>query len=71
MDGILGIWPNSAPQADTQVVEGLMQLILELRAGARAEKNWPVADQIRQALQTLDITVEDTPTGPHYKLPNR
>ena len=71
MDEILGIWPSADTQADTGVVDGLMQLILELRAGARAEKNWPVADQIRQALQTLDITIEDTPAGPQYKLPNR
>jgi cysteinyl-tRNA synthetase len=69
IDVILGIWPEEQGSNDAGVVPGLMELILKLRAGARADKNWPVADQIRDALKVLDIVVEDTPNGPVYKLP--
>jgi cysteinyl-tRNA synthetase len=69
LDGILGIWPRGEAGDQGEVVSGLMELILKLRAGARADKNWPVADQIRDALKSLDIVVEDTPQGPIYKLP--
>lgn len=69
VDTVLGIWPEEQASNDAGVVPGLMELILQLRAGARADKNWPVADQIRDALKALDIVVEDTPNGPVYKLP--
>ncbi len=69
VDTVLGIWPEDKPSNDAGVVPGLMELILKLRAGARADKNWPVADQIRDSLKQLDVVVEDTPNGPVYKLP--
>jgi cysteinyl-tRNA synthetase len=69
LEVILGIWPRGEAGDHGEVVSGLMELILRLRAGARADKNWPVADQIRDALKALDIVVEDTPEGPNYKLP--
>jgi cysteinyl-tRNA synthetase len=69
MDVILGIWPRGEASDQSEVVSGLMELILKLRARARADKNWPIADQIRDALKALDITVEDSPQGPVYKLP--
>jgi len=69
IDTVLGIWPEMQASNEASVVPGLMELILKLRAGARTDKNWPVADQIRDALKELDVVVEDTPTGPVYKLP--
>ena len=50
--------------ADDEFVNGLMQLILELRADARKEKNWAAADKIRDQLKALKITVEDVKDGP-------
>ncbi len=69
IDTVLGIWPEEQVSNDAGVVLGLMELILKLRAGARADKNWTVADQIRDALKELNVVVEDTPNGPVYKLP--
>ncbi|VAX39712.1 Cysteinyl-tRNA synthetase [hydrothermal vent metagenome] len=45
--------------ADDGLVDGLMQLIIELRADARENKNWDIADKIRDGLNHLKITVED------------
>ncbi|WP_437187449.1 cysteine--tRNA ligase [Planctomicrobium sp. SH668] len=45
--------------ADDGFVNGLMDLILELRAEARSTKNWPMADKIRNKLTELKVTVED------------
>ncbi|MCA9081133.1 MAG: cysteine--tRNA ligase [Planctomycetaceae bacterium] len=50
--------------ADDEFVGGLMQLILELRADARKEKNWAAADKIRDQLKALNVTVEDVKDGP-------
>lgn len=52
-----------AAGADDAFVNGLMQLILDIRADARATKNWGVADKIRSALQELNVVVEDGKEG--------
>ncbi|MBR2974249.1 MAG: hypothetical protein IKC47_00700, partial [Clostridia bacterium] len=36
---------------------------IELRAAAKAEKNWPVADQIRNELKAKGIVLMDSATG--------
>ncbi|MGN6424904.1 MAG: cysteine--tRNA ligase [Asticcacaulis sp.] len=42
--------------------------LLKQRAEARAAKNWPEADRIRDALNALNVEVMDSPTGPTWKL---
>ena len=37
--------------------------LLEARATARAEKNWAVADGVRDGLADLGFIIEDTPQG--------
>ncbi len=37
--------------------------LLEARATARKEKNWAVADGVRDGLAALGFTIEDTPQG--------
>jgi len=40
-------------------VDGLMQLIIELRAQARTNKDWGTSDKIRDALNGLNIVIKD------------
>lgn len=49
--------------ADDAFVNGLMDLILEIRKEARASKNWGLADQIRNKLTELKVTIEDGKEG--------
>lgn len=63
---ILGVFrkPLEKPAGqDDALVNGLMQLILDIRADARKTKNWAVADKIRDALKALNIVVEDGKEG--------
>lgn len=46
---------------DDEFAGQLMQLIIELRAEARKTKNWGMADQIRDGLAALKVTLEDRP----------
>jgi cysteinyl-tRNA synthetase len=48
---------------DDAFVNGLMDLILDIRADARKNRNWPVADKIRDALKALNVVVEDGKEG--------
>ena len=43
------------------------QALLELRAQARREKNWPLADAIRNDLTDLGLVIEDTAQGARVK----
>lgn len=45
-------------------VEDAAQALLDARQAARAEKNWPAADAIRDAIANLGLVVEDTSQGP-------
>ena len=40
-----------------------VQALLDARATARKEKNWAVADGVRDGLSALGFTIEDTPQG--------
>jgi cysteinyl-tRNA synthetase len=46
-----------------ELLDGLMQLVLAIRQKSRETKDWGTSDQIRDALQKLQITVKDGKDG--------
>lgn len=72
-EGVLGIVSFDALTEEQpldqsgKLVEELVQILLEIREEARAQKNWSTADAIRDRLKALDIIIEDTPQGPRWK----
>ncbi len=50
-----------------EVVDDLMDFILKIREAAREEKNWAIADRIRDGLQDLGFDIKDTPQGPGWE----
>ena len=63
---LLGVFRHPVEKdsgADDELVGGLMQLIIDIRQQARADKNWAVADKVRDALKELNITLEDGKEG--------
>lgn len=68
---ILGLFqqpPTSATAGQDQLVNGLMQLLIDLRAEARKSKNFAMADQIRKRLSDLGVTLEDRPGGTGWRV---
>lgn len=67
---ILGIVQEDATAVaeDSGLTARLMELIIEIRTTARSEKNWPLADRIRDRLKEAGILLEDTPEGPRWKV---
>ncbi len=47
-------------------VDGLMQLVIELRQSARENKDWPTSDKIRDALNELNILIKDGKEGTNW-----
>ena len=59
---ILGVFREAkakAASADDGLLDGLMQLVIQIRADARKNKNFAVADLIRNKLNELKVTLED------------
>ena len=69
MAEILGILQDetSVEAEDDGLLDGLMDLIIELRQQARTNKDWASADKIRDGLKELGISLEDSPTGVRWK----
>ena len=65
---ILGLVPEVDPAEGGKVVEGLMKLILEIRANARANKDWATSDRIRDELAAVNISVKDTKDGATWSI---
>ncbi|MDX1413439.1 MAG: cysteine--tRNA ligase [Candidatus Promineifilaceae bacterium] len=66
---ILGIVPDQADSTrSVEREDGLLRLLVELRAEARERKDWDTADIIRQQLNELGVTLEDRTDGTIWKL---
>jgi cysteinyl-tRNA synthetase len=67
---ILGCDPKDAAFASNKsndaALDGLIKLALEQREAARLRKDFATADQIRDQIAALGITVEDTSNGPRW-----
>jgi cysteinyl-tRNA synthetase len=68
---ILGVFHHPVEAktgGNDQLVNGLVQLLIDLRAEARKAKNFSLGDQIRQRLTQLGVTLEDRPGGTGWRL---
>lgn len=63
---ILGL--QEEQEAGSQKIDGLMELLLELRAQAKTNKDWATSDAIRDRLASLGIQVKDSKTGSSWTL---
>ena len=67
---ILGCDPKdvafASNKSNDSALNGLIKLALEQREAARLRKDFAAADQIRDQIASLGITVEDTSNGPRW-----
>lgn len=65
---VLGLIPDEEhSRSGSSHEEGLMRLLIELRARARSNKDWATADMIRDNLDQIGIVLEDRPEGTIWK----
>jgi cysteinyl-tRNA synthetase len=67
MTNVLG-FTFETEAADSELVAGLVEYLIELRQKAREEKAFSRADEIRDRLVALGVAIEDTPTGARWRL---
>ena len=60
---VLGLKIEQENSGSGGMEDDLMQLIINLRKDAKANKNYAQADQIRDALNDINVEIKDTPDG--------
>jgi cysteinyl-tRNA synthetase len=65
--GILGILPEDLDQfdagANSELIEKLVLLTIDIRKELRSAKMWSLSDKIRDGLKAIGITLKDNPDG--------
>ena len=68
---ILGLFRQPAARAGTpkdRLTAPLLDLLVQLRTHVRKEKNYELADEIRNKLAGLGVILEDTPGGTTWRI---
>ncbi|MBK7787102.1 MAG: cysteine--tRNA ligase [Saprospiraceae bacterium] len=60
---VFGLLDETEGDSQGTAVNGLMELILDLRQAARVNKDWPTSDKIRDGLAAIKIQVKDGKEG--------
>lgn len=67
--GVFGLVEDSADSGKAgRTIAGLMDMVIEERAKAKAAKDWAVSDSIRDHLKALGIVVKDTKDGAEWTI---
>ena len=67
-EDILGLRDAETSGANDTVLDGLMQLIIDIRESARGNKDFATSDRIRDGLKAAGIHVRDTKDGTKWDL---
>ena len=71
MLAVLGLAPSQWPSAvsdENQALDQLVRKLIDQREQARKEKNFEIADSIREQLEASGIELSDGPAGTHWSL---
>ena len=63
---ILGLVPEN--NGKSEKLAAVMQLVIDMRADAKANKDWTTADKIRKDLNAAGIEIMDSKEGSSYKI---
>ncbi len=66
---VLGFSLGGETGGDVRLAEDLVGLVLELRENERENGNYERADALRDDLKALGVDVQDSDSGPSFKLP--
>jgi len=62
LTGVLGLLTK-----EEEVLDSEIEKLIEERQKARKEKNYKLADEIRDKLKAMGIILEDTPSGVKWR----
>ncbi|WP_284877926.1 cysteine--tRNA ligase [Brevundimonas sp. MEB006b] len=66
--GVLALTPDAWFEGGDPALKAEVEALLDQRASARAAKDWPEADRIRDRLNALNVVVMDGPDGATWRV---
>lgn len=66
--GVLSLTPDAWFEGGDPALKAEVEALLDQRAAARAAKDWPEADRIRDRLNALNVVVMDGPDGATWRV---
>lgn len=66
---VLGI-ENTNTEQDAGKLDGVVELLINMRKKARDDKDWGLSDQIRDQLMELGIQLKDGKDGTSFQIMN-
>jgi len=63
---VLGLHKSASNDSDNQSFDKVIQILIDIRNKARAEKNWALTDQVRDELAKYGIQLKDGKDGTTY-----
>ena len=66
--GVLSLTPDAWFEGGDPALKAEVEALLKQRAAARAAKDWPEADRIRDRLNALNVIVMDGPDGATWRM---
>ncbi|MCP9290254.1 cysteine--tRNA ligase [Gracilimonas sediminicola] len=68
VEEVLGIWPKEEAGRDEQLTSDLIEMLIEIRKDARANKNFELSDKIRDDLNELGVQLMDGKDGTSFEI---
>lgn len=68
IEGVLGIWPTDQQEDHSGLVEGLIELLIEIRKEARVNKDFALSDKVRDDLKKLGVQLMDGKDGTTFSI---
>jgi cysteinyl-tRNA synthetase len=65
---VLGLENKSETEMDNSKLEGVVEMLIQMRNEARANKNWAMSDQIRDQLLAIGIQLKDGKEGTTFTI---
>ncbi|MGB5318177.1 MAG: cysteine--tRNA ligase, partial [Eudoraea sp.] len=65
---VLGIEPKNSSTEDSNKLDGVVKLLIELRNDARANKDFSTSDKIRDQLSVMGIQLKDGKEGTTFSI---
>ncbi|MDR2449968.1 MAG: cysteine--tRNA ligase [Prevotellaceae bacterium] len=68
VSGVLGLRDDQQTAGNNALLDSVINMILDVRAAAKANKDFATSDKIRDELAKLGVVVKDTKEGSNYSL---